>query len=417
MIDDTDIKINIDYARNFAERSIKGNIKGVTPDDYYMFLISKFLLLKESMIKKDFENNILYFNIEENRQYLKAIKYIVDYVRKHGVLISNHLEVKILPDNQNYSKSLKSYIRCFHKIRDAFSHGGYRIDSKNERIILDNDNLIPGQPPTKDTYIVRCKLPIKVLELFTYIIEQPKNKYVKEDIKEYKKNINKSRKKFGYHPSYDLNENELLFNYNNVYDNTYEPDHLTYEKNLYEYKPYILKQNTKNLDKDKININTNINYLNDFNDIEEKEKTLWKLIRLLKLNNEISEEQKIRFLKKLQQYGLINLDNHLNNKPSKKKDRNYVKRLVFVCGFNNYFGINEEYDEVNHTMYFENLKDVKGLAKEIICFYSKNDPYVKYEAEKEFADTIATKQIVIDDGGHLNSESGYTEFKELLEYV
>ena len=52
-----------------------------------------------------------------------------------------------------------------------------------------------------------------------------------------------------------------------------------------------------------------------------------------------------------------------------------------------------------------------------ICFYSKNDPYVKYEAEKEFADTIATKQIVIDNGGHLNSESGYTEFKELLEYI
>ena len=94
-----------------------------------------------------------------------------------------------------------------------------------------------------------------------------------------------------------------------------------------------------------------------------------------------------------------------------------VKRLVFVCGFNNYFGINEEYDKVNHTMYFDKLKDVKGLAEQIVCFYSKNDPYVKYEAEKEFADIIATKQIVIDDGGHLNSESGYTEFKELLEYL
>lgn len=74
-------------------------------------------------------------------------------------------------------------------------------------------------------------------------------------------------------------------------------------------------------------------------------------------------------------------------------------------------------DEVNHTMYFNNLEDVKDLAEEIICFYSKNDLYVKYEIEKEFADTIATKQIVINDGGHLNSESGYTEFKELLEYI
>ena len=36
---------------------------------------------------------------------------------------------------------------------------------------------------------------------------------------------------------------------------------------------------------------------------------------------------------------------------------------------------------------------------------------------REFADTIATKQIVIDNGGHLNSESGYTEFEELLKYL
>ena len=93
------------------------------------------------------------------------------------------------------------------------------------------------------------------------------------------------------------------------------------------------------------------------------------------------------------------------------------KRLVFVCGFNKYFGINEEYDNVNSTMYFDNLEEVKKYAEEIVCFYSKNDPYVKYDAEKDFADTIATKQIVIADGGHLNSESGYTEFEQLLEYL
>lgn len=51
------------------------------------------------------------------------------------------------------------------------------------------------------------------------------------------------------------------------------------------------------------------------------------------------------------------------------------------------------------------------------CFYTKNDPYVSYEAEKEFADTIATKQIIIENGGHLNSESGYREFPELLEVL
>ena len=94
-----------------------------------------------------------------------------------------------------------------------------------------------------------------------------------------------------------------------------------------------------------------------------------------------------------------------------------VRKLVFVCGFNNYLGINEEYDTVNHSMYLENLADIKNFCDEIICFYTENDPYVKYDVEKAFADTIATQQIIIKDGGHLNSESGYQEFPELLKYI
>ena len=94
-----------------------------------------------------------------------------------------------------------------------------------------------------------------------------------------------------------------------------------------------------------------------------------------------------------------------------------VKRLVFVCGFNNYLGINEEYDSVNESMYFNSLEDIKNYCDDIVCYYSDNDPYVKYEVEKEFADTVATKQVIISDGGHLNSESGYSEFQELLQYL
>lgn len=94
-----------------------------------------------------------------------------------------------------------------------------------------------------------------------------------------------------------------------------------------------------------------------------------------------------------------------------------VKKLIFVCGFNNYFGINEDYDTVNKTMYFDNLRVVKNYADEIICFYSDNDPYVKYEAEKEFSDTVASKQIVIPNAGHINSESGYDKFEDIVNYL
>ncbi len=94
-----------------------------------------------------------------------------------------------------------------------------------------------------------------------------------------------------------------------------------------------------------------------------------------------------------------------------------VKRLVFVCGFNNYLGINADYDEVNHTMYLDNLKDVKNFAKEIVCLYSDNDPYVSFSAEKEFAYTIATKSVVIKGGGHLNKSAGFEKFEELKKYL
>ncbi len=68
-------------------------------------------------------------------------------------------------------------------------------------------------------------------------------------------------------------------------------------------------------------------------------------------------------------------------------------------------------------MYFDNLEDVKQYANEIICFYSDNDPYVKYEVEKDFADKIATEQILIPNAGHINSESGYDTFEYIVSYL
>lgn len=94
-----------------------------------------------------------------------------------------------------------------------------------------------------------------------------------------------------------------------------------------------------------------------------------------------------------------------------------VKKLVFVCGFNNYLGINEDYDAVNESMYLEDIERIHDYCDNIICFYSDNDPYVKYEVEKDFASKIADKEIIIPGGGHLNAESGYENFEELLKYL
>ncbi len=92
-----------------------------------------------------------------------------------------------------------------------------------------------------------------------------------------------------------------------------------------------------------------------------------------------------------------------------------VKKLIFVCGFNNYFGINRDFDTVNGPMYIDNYTDIKNYCDNIICYYSDNDPYVKYEVEKEFASSISNKEYVIKGGGHINSESGYTSFEAILK--
>ena len=66
---------------------------------------------------------------------------------------------------------------------------------------------------------------------------------------------------------------------------------------------------------------------------------------------------------------------------------------------------------------FHNLVDIKEYCDDIVCFYSDNDPYVSYDVEKSFADTISNEQIVIKNGGHINDESGYTKFDSILKYI
>ncbi len=99
------------------------------------------------------------------------------------------------------------------------------------------------------------------------------------------------------------------------------------------------------------------------------------------------------------------------------KNKIKVKKLIFVCGFNNYFGIDAEYDAVNGSMYFDGLEEVKKYTNEIICFYSNNDPYVKFEAEKDFADKLGAKQVLLNNAGHINSESRYDTFEEIVSYL
>lgn len=79
--------------------------------------------------------------------------------------------------------------------------------------------------------------------------------------------------------------------------------------------------------------------------------------------------------------------------------------------------MHKDFDAVNEPMFIDNLEDVKKYCDDIVCYYSDNDPYVKFEVEKEFADKITNKQYIIKNGGHINSEIGYTKFEEILKEI
>ncbi|MBQ3047626.1 MAG: alpha/beta hydrolase [Clostridia bacterium] len=96
----------------------------------------------------------------------------------------------------------------------------------------------------------------------------------------------------------------------------------------------------------------------------------------------------------------------------------HIKKLVSISGFNNYFVNDDNYNNVNQSMYVDNLKTFCKHCNQTICIISENDPYVDLSVLKNFANTISTKIINIKSGGHFNDESGYGEkFEEVLNIV
>ena len=98
-----------------------------------------------------------------------------------------------------------------------------------------------------------------------------------------------------------------------------------------------------------------------------------------------------------------------------------IDKLILVSGFNNYFSPDENdiHNQINPTYYVDEneIKKIKKYVNEIICIYGDNDPYIPQNILHEFAKMIDAKEVIIKNGGHLNADSGYTQFTELLNYI
>lgn len=98
-----------------------------------------------------------------------------------------------------------------------------------------------------------------------------------------------------------------------------------------------------------------------------------------------------------------------------------IDKLILVSGFNNYFSNDKDdiHNKVNISYYVDDaeLEKVKEFVNEIVCIYGDDDPYILQEMLHSFSNKLNAKEIVIKNGGHLNKNSGFNTFKEIMKYI
>lgn len=97
-----------------------------------------------------------------------------------------------------------------------------------------------------------------------------------------------------------------------------------------------------------------------------------------------------------------------------------IRACFFIAGFAKrlpekiepYSRLNNPFDDLGADW----IKVRKNCPK-FICFAGDNDPYVPLDIARDFAIKLVAEFIVIKNGGHLNSDSGYTRFPQLLDNI
>ncbi|MFW0862272.1 MAG: RBBP9/YdeN family alpha/beta hydrolase [Candidatus Komeilibacteria bacterium] len=95
-----------------------------------------------------------------------------------------------------------------------------------------------------------------------------------------------------------------------------------------------------------------------------------------------------------------------------------VKGAFFVSGFLELLG-NDFFDNLNKTFVQKefNWDKIQGACDKFYLYHGSNDPYVPVKYAQDVANKLGVKLNIIDNGGHLNTESGYTEFPTLLNDI
>lgn len=92
-----------------------------------------------------------------------------------------------------------------------------------------------------------------------------------------------------------------------------------------------------------------------------------------------------------------------------------VKALISVSGFSKDLGSElNSYFMKSKTIDFSKVR--RNIGKSFIL-YGDNDPYVPTEALRGLAEELNVEPKVYKNGGHLNTDSGYTTFPDILKII
>lgn len=98
------------------------------------------------------------------------------------------------------------------------------------------------------------------------------------------------------------------------------------------------------------------------------------------------------------------------------------KTVIMVSAFSGAIGL-PDYDALNKTFFLSDdlLHQFRLYIDQhhirTILYHGDNDPYVPLIQAQHLAACLNTPLRIIQNGGHLNAEFGYTTFSELLEYI
>lgn len=224
----------IKLSRELVENLLDGNKKKLGKEYYLMFTISKFILLKESILKKDSANKILYFNNVKYAKYIPVILSFADEIKKNGDYKIDDTSI-MLKENNIDSKKLTESLWLFNKVRDSLAHGQYTIDLENDSLLINNDH----SNCENNSYKLICSIPIELLNSISFYIEKVDEKSdAKELSKAYREYLEETT------ANYDVDD-RILFNDNyinninkyyilkNDYNDKYDILNKNYEKKYY----------------------------------------------------------------------------------------------------------------------------------------------------------------------------------------